>query len=159
MRVCVTPLLPKISKLDFNDKCNLQVHFSSKAVVSLYELLYHHSLTTDNPLLEEVLYYLPTRFPSHIFDYINYEKSVNESVRSIDSSISAFYSDDSTSIFSKYFYFFFLFFKQLQNFLPQRRAQDSRKGPPVEKGQISFVLLDHLIIHLLKLYSKIHLQF
>ena len=30
VRVCVTPILPQTSKLDLNDKCNLQVHFVSK---------------------------------------------------------------------------------------------------------------------------------
>ena len=96
VRVCVTPILPKTSKLDLTDNCNLQVPFGSKAMASLYELLCHHSLTTNDPLLEELLSYLPTRFPSHIFEYIAYESSDAESVRSIDPSISAFFSYDST---------------------------------------------------------------
>ena len=63
----------------------------------LYNLLCYHSLTSSDPLLEELLAYLPTRFLSHIFDYIAYEHSSDEeSVHSIDSSASAFYSDDST---------------------------------------------------------------
>ena len=65
-------------------------------MASLYELLCYHSLTCSDPLPEELLFYLPTRFPSHIFDYIVHESSDNESVKLIDSSISAFYSDDST---------------------------------------------------------------
>ena len=97
MRVCVTPISPKTSKLDFTDKSNLQVHFGSKAGASLYDLLCYHSLTSTDPLLEELLACLPTRFHSHIFDYNAYEHSSDdESVHSIDSSISAFYSDDST---------------------------------------------------------------
>ena len=96
VRVCVTPISPQTSKLDPNDKCNLQGPFGSKAMASLFEFLCHHSLTTNDPLLEELLSYLPTRFPSHIFDYIAYESSNAESVRSIDSSVSAFYSEDST---------------------------------------------------------------
>ena len=96
VRVCVTPISPKTSKLDLTDKCSLQVHFSSKATASLCELLAHHSLTTDDPLLEEMLSYLPNRFLPHIFDYFAYESSDAESVRSIDSSTCAFYSDDST---------------------------------------------------------------
>ena len=63
-------------------------------MASLYELLCHHSLTTKDPLLEELLSYLPARFPSHTFDYIAYESSDIESVRSIDFSISAFHSHD-----------------------------------------------------------------
>ena len=96
VRVCVTSIWPKTSKLDLTDKCNLQVHFGSKAMASLNELLCHHSLTTNDPLLEELLSCLPIRFPSHIFDYIAYESYDAESVRSIDSSVSAFYSYDSS---------------------------------------------------------------
>ena len=64
-------------------------------MVSLYELLCHHYLTCSYPLLEALLPHLSARFPSQIFDYIVYEKSDNESVRPIDCSVSAFYSDDS----------------------------------------------------------------
>ena len=63
----------------------------------LYDLLCYHSITSTDPLLEELPAYLPTRFHSHIFDYIVYEHSSDdESVHLIGSSISAFYSDDST---------------------------------------------------------------
>ena len=104
VRVCVTPISPQTSKLDPNDKSNLQVHFGSKAMASLYDLLCYHSLTCTDPLLEELLAYLPTRFHSLIFDYIVYEHSSDEeSVHSIDSSVSAFYSDDST-YFSQIFF-------------------------------------------------------
>ena len=54
-------------------------------------------LTNNDPVLKELLSYLPTRFSSQIFDYIGQEhSSVDESVRSFESSVSAFYSDDST---------------------------------------------------------------
>ena len=97
VRVCVTPISLKTYKLDFTDKSNLQVHFGSKAMASLYGLLCYHSLTSTDPLLEELLAYLPTRFHSHIFEYFAYEHSPDdESVHSIDSSVFAFYSDDST---------------------------------------------------------------
>ena len=97
VRVCVTPISLKTSKLDLTDKGNLQVHFGSKAMASLYDLLCYHSLTSTDPLLEELLAYLPTRFHSHIFDYIAYEHSSDdESVHSTDSLFSAFSSDDST---------------------------------------------------------------
>ena len=97
VRVCVTPISPQTSKLDPNDKSNLQVHFGSKAMASLYDLLCYHSLTCRDPLLDELIAYLPTRFHSHIFDYIAYEHSSDEeSVHSIDSFVSEFYSDDST---------------------------------------------------------------
>ena len=97
VRVCVTPISPKASKLDLTDKISLKVHFGFKAMASLYDLLCYHSLTSTDPLLEELLSYLPTRFDSHIFDYIAYEHSSDEeSVHSIDTSASAFYSDDST---------------------------------------------------------------
>ena len=97
VRVCVTPISPKTSKLDPTEKSYLQVHFGSKAMASLYDLLCYHSLTSRDPLLEDFLSYLPTRFHSDIFDYIGYEHSSDEqSVHSNDSSVSAFYSDDST---------------------------------------------------------------
>ena len=97
VRVCVTPNSTHTSKLDLTDKSNLEVHFGSKAKASLYDLFFYHSLTSTDPLLGELLAYLPTRFRFHIFDYIAFEHSSNEeSVHSLDSSVSAFYSDDST---------------------------------------------------------------
>ena len=65
-------------------------------MASLYELLCHYSRTCSDPLLEEVLSHLPTRFPSRIFDCIVYEISDSGSGNSIDSTISVFHSDDST---------------------------------------------------------------
>ena len=100
-------------------------------MASLYEYLCHLYLTCSDPLLEEMLAYLPTRIPPHIFDYIAYENSDHESIFSIDSSVSAFYCDDST-YFLKYFYIFLLFVCN-SKFLPQRRGQDSRKKPPRTK--------------------------
>ena len=97
VRVCLSHKTPINPDLPFTKKSNLQVHFGSKAMASLYDLLRYHSLTSTDPLLEELIAYLPTRFHSHIFDYIAYEHSSDEeSVHSIDSSASAFYSDDST---------------------------------------------------------------
>ena len=66
-------------------------------MASLYDVLCYHSFTSTDPLLEDLLSYLPTRFHSHVFDYIAYEHSSDEeSVHSIDSPISAIYSDGST---------------------------------------------------------------
>ena len=66
-------------------------------MASLYYFLGYHSLTSTDLLLEELISYLPTRFHSQIFDYIFYEHSLDdESVHSIDSSVSAFFSDEST---------------------------------------------------------------
>ena len=97
VRVCVISISPKTSKLDITDKSNLEVHFGSKAMAILYNLLCYHSLTSTDPLLKELLAYLPTNFHSHIFDYVAYEHSSDgESVDSIDPSTSSFYSDDST---------------------------------------------------------------
>ena len=99
-RVCVSSKSPINPKLPLTKKSNLQVKFGSKARASLYDLLCYHSLTSTDPLLEKLLSYLPTRFHYHIFDYIAYEHaSDDESVLSIDSSVSAFYSDDSTYFF------------------------------------------------------------
>ena len=78
LRVCVTPISPQTYKLDLNDKCNLQVHFGSKAMASLYDLLCYHSLISTDRLLEKILSYFPTRFPSHIFDYIACEHSSDD---------------------------------------------------------------------------------
>ena len=98
-------------------KCNLQVTFGSKALANLYDLLCYHSLTSTDPLLEELLSYLPTPFHSYIFDYIAYEHSSDdESVHSIHSSVSAFYSDDSTYLDISYATL--LIFSATPRFLP-----------------------------------------
>ena len=78
VRVSSSPISPKTSELGLTDKCNLQVHFGSKAMASLYELLCHRSLTHSDSLLNELLSYLPTRFPSHVFDCMAYEISDKE---------------------------------------------------------------------------------
>ena len=66
-----------------------------------YEHLCHYSLTSLDPLLEETLLYLLTCFPSHVFDYTDYEGSDNESVDSNNSPILALYPDEST-FFSRF---------------------------------------------------------
>ena len=104
-----TDFAKKTSKLDITDKSNLHVHFGYKAMASLYDLLCYHSLTTTDPLLKDLLAYLPTRFHSHIFDYIAYEHSSDdESVHSTNFSTSVFYSDDSTYFLKKLLYFFYV---------------------------------------------------
>ena len=96
-RVCLSHKYPINPALPFTKKNILQVHFGSKAMASLYDLLCYPSLTSTDPLLEEFFADLRTRFHSHIFHYIVYEHSSDEeSVHTIDSSTSAFYSDDST---------------------------------------------------------------
>ena len=97
VRVCVSSKFPNNPRLPFTKKSNLQINFGSKAMTSLQDLLCYQSLTSTDPLLEEFFSYLPTKFHSHIFNYIAYEHSSDDkSVHSIDSSISAFYSDGST---------------------------------------------------------------
>ena len=98
---------------------------------SLYELPCHHSPTCSDSLLEQLLSYLPTRFPSLIFDYIAYENSDHESVHSHDSSVSAFYSDNST-YFSSTFFTIFVFFcfvlSNPKNTSEKWQAHNVRKG-------------------------------
>ena len=65
-------------QLRLSKNSNRQVKFGSKALDSLYELLCYRSLTSTDPLLEELLSYLPTRFHSRIFDYIAYEYSSDD---------------------------------------------------------------------------------
>ena len=97
VRVCVYPKFHINPDLPFTKKSNLQVKFGSKAMASLYDILCYHSLTCSDPLLGELLSYLPTRFHCHICDLIVYEHSSDdELLHFIDSSVSAFYSDDST---------------------------------------------------------------
>ena len=121
VRVCLSHKYPINPALPFAKRSNLQVHSGSEAMASLYDLLCYHSLTCTDPLLEELLAYLPTRFHSHVFDYIAYEHSSDgESVQIIDSSVSAFYSDDST-YFSELFYILLLYF------LPQGRWHTTLK--------------------------------
>ena len=83
VHVCVCPLGP-INPPLLVSKIILQVRCGSKAMASLYEPLCHHSLTCSDPLLEELLSHLPTRFHSHIFDHIVYEHSSDDqSVQSL----------------------------------------------------------------------------
>ena len=127
VRVCVSPLGPIYPHLHLSKNCSIQVKFGSKAMASLYDLLCYHSFTSTDPLLEELLSYLPTRFHSHIFDYIVYEQpSDDESVQSFDSSVSAFYYDDST-FFPEYFYIFLVFYAA-PRFLQQRWEPHDTKG-------------------------------
>ena len=95
VRVCVTAISLTTSRPDANRKSNIQISFGSKAMGSLYELLCHLSLSFHDPLLDELLPYLPTRFSSHIVDYIVDENS-DDDPNYTDSNISAFYPDDST---------------------------------------------------------------
>ena len=78
VRVCVSSKSPINPNLHINKKSNNQVHFGSRAMASLYELQCHQFLTSSDPLLDELLCYLPTRFLSHVFDHIAYESSDNE---------------------------------------------------------------------------------
>ena len=97
VRVCVYPKFPLNPDLHLTKKSNLQVKFGSKAMAKLYDILCCHFFTFSDPLLGEILSYLPRRFRCHIFDHIVYEHSSDdELLHSIDSSVSAFYSDDST---------------------------------------------------------------
>ena len=134
VRVCVTPILPQTSKLDLNDKNNLQVHFGSKAMASLYDLICYHSFTSTDPLLDELLAHLPSHFHSHIFDYIAYEHSSDEeSVHSIDSSVSAFCSDDSTYFSKKLSYF--SNFSCNSKIFTTKTGTRHKKGPPAENNR------------------------
>ena len=97
VRVCVSSKFAINPDLPFTKNVIFKFTQGSKSMASLYNLLCYHSLTSRDPLLEDLLAYLPTCFLSNIFDYIAYEHSPDdESVHSIDSLISTFYSDDST---------------------------------------------------------------
>ena len=95
IRVCITAISPTTLKPNVKHKSNIQIRPSSKAMGSLYELLCDHSLHSPDPMLDELLSYLPTLFLSHIFDYIVYESS-DDDILSSDSNIFAVYSDDTT---------------------------------------------------------------
>ena len=95
IRVCITAISPTTLKPNVKHKSNIQIRPGSKAMGSLYELLCDPLLQSPDPMLDDLLFYLPTLFPSHIFDYIVYESS-DDDTHSSDSHISAFYSDDST---------------------------------------------------------------
>ena len=99
--VCVTVTSPTTVKPDVNRKSNIQICLGSKAMGSVYELLCNHSVSSPDPLLNELRFYLPTHFSSHIFKYTVYGISDDDLYYS-DSNISAFYSDTST-YFSKIF--------------------------------------------------------
>ena len=59
VRVCVTAISPTTCKPDANRKSNIQIRFGSEAMGSLYELLCHHSFSSPDLLLDELLFYLP----------------------------------------------------------------------------------------------------
>ena len=136
VRVCLSHKHPNNPDLPFTTKSNLQVHFGSKAMASLYDLLCYHSLSCTDPLLEELIAYLPTRFHSHIFDYIAYEHSSmkNQFIRLIHLSLHSTLMIRPTSL-SCFISYFCIFFMQLQNFYHRKRARDSRKGPPAENDR------------------------
>ena len=94
IRVCVTAILPTTHKPIATRKSNIQIHSGSKAMGRLHELLCHHSMQFANPLVDELLCYLPTPFHSLTFDKRVCERSNDEAHHS-NSNISAFYSDDS----------------------------------------------------------------
>ena len=109
VRVCVTPISPKNSKLDITDKSYLQVHFGSKAVASLYDLLCYHSLTSTDPLLEEVLAYLHVLILK--FSTISLTKSPRMMNQSTLSTLRFLLSNLTIQpTFLKSFYIFFLFY-------------------------------------------------
>ena len=60
VRVCVSSKSPINPNLHLNEKSNLQIHFGSKAMHSLYELLCHHSLTCSEPSPISLLDFLHT---------------------------------------------------------------------------------------------------
>ena len=87
------------------------------------------------PTLRRITRLSPTRFLSHIFDYIVYEHSSDEeSVHSIDSSVSEFYSDDST-YFSEIFYTLLCIFYATPNFTTRTGTGRYKKRPPVENDR------------------------
>ena len=103
-------------------------------MANLYDLLCYHSVTSTDPLLQELLSYLAPHFHSHIFDYIAYEhSSEGDSVRSIDSSASAFYSHDSTYFPWIIFTLLVLFFMQLQDFYHKEGHKTVKKPPKTER--------------------------
>ena len=93
--VCFTAMSPTTLKPNVRSKSNFQIRPGSTAMGRFYEFLCYNYLQFHDPLLDELLSYLPNLFPSHIFDYIVDESSDDEAHHS-DSTISAFYSDDST---------------------------------------------------------------
>ena len=69
--VCLSPLSLIDHHLHVSKRSNIHVRIGSKAMASLYELLCHHSLTITDTLFEELLSYLPNRFPSYFFDSLH----------------------------------------------------------------------------------------
>ena len=60
VRFCVPFKFPIYPNLLFTNKRNLQIEFGYRDMASPYEPSSHHSLTNNNPLLKELLSYLPT---------------------------------------------------------------------------------------------------
>ena len=113
-------------------------------MASLYDLLCYYSLTSTDPLLEELIAYLPTRFHSHNFDYIAYEHC------SDDESFYRFFDfcilfRRFNLLFLKLLYPFLFFLWNSKNFLPQRQVQDHIKRPPAESDRRPVPALGKLV--------------
>ena len=130
--MCVTPISPQTSKLFFIDKCNLQVHFGSKTMASLYEILCHHSLTTNDPSLEELLCFLPTRLLHTFLIKLHMKVLItNQSDRSTLPSLHSTLTIQLT--FLKYFFILFILY-ETPKILPQLTGTKHTKRPPAENN-------------------------
>ena len=121
VRVCLSHKYPIYPALPFTKKSNLQVHFASKAMASLYDLLCYHSLTCTDPLLEELLAYLPTAFILIFLITLptNTLRMKNQSIQ-----LTHLFLNSTLMIplvFLKCFIPYFVFFYATPRFLPQGR--------------------------------------
>ena len=132
VRVCVSFKTPINLNIPVTKKSNLQVKFGPRAMASLYDLLCCHSFTSTDLFLEKLRSYLPTRFHSHIFNYIAYEHSSDdESAQSNDPPFLHFILTIQRTFF-KHLYVF-LFFMQLQNFHHNWRVQTYKRATSREQ--------------------------
>ena len=118
VRVCVSPLGPINPLLHLSKKCNLQVKFGSIAMTSLYDHLCYHSLTSADPLLEELLFIF-----LHVFTPISSIKLLTNTHRMMNQSLLLTHQflhfiPTIQPIFIKYF-FICLIFHATPKFLPR----------------------------------------
>ena len=135
VRVCVTPISPKTSKLDITDKSNLQVHFGSNAMASLYDLLdllCYHSLTSTDPLLEQLLSLHVSTLISSIISPTNTLQMMNQFIQLTLQFLHFIPMIQPTSL--KFFYIVLILYAT-PRFLPQGQVQNDTKRPQTENDR------------------------
>ena len=133
LRVCVTPISPKTSKLDLTDKSNLQVHFGSKAMASLYDLLCYNLLTSTDPLLAYSL--ISLHVFTLLYSIISSTNTLQMMNQFIQSTLQFLHFIPMIQLtFLENFYILLIVYAT-PRFLPPPPGTKHKKGPPAENDR------------------------